>query len=92
MDKDSSLLVNMPDCTNLFFEFDRFGILNSKRIADKNSKEAIPFYNLSGDIQGLINTFLNPEAILKNNDTFQCNGSNQPLISRKILKIRGRHK
>ncbi|NUM32281.1 MAG: hypothetical protein HUU47_08155 [Bacteroidetes bacterium] len=56
--------VNMPDCSNLLFNFDDNNkIIKSKRIADNDSKNAILYYKLTTAIQNSIDKYLNPNAI-----------------------------
>jgi hypothetical protein len=62
-ENDNFLLVNMPDCSNLLFEFKDNIIVKSKKIADKNTENAISFYKLTSNIQNEIIKFLNPKAI-----------------------------
>jgi hypothetical protein len=57
------LPVNMPDCSNRLFYICCNKIIKQKRIALKDAKNAILFYNLSIDLQKAINKFLNPKAL-----------------------------
>lgn len=60
---ENILIVNMPNCSNMLFEFKNNIIVKSSKIADKNSKNAISFYKLKSDLQNSITKFLNPKAI-----------------------------
>lgn len=62
--RKKEILVNMPDCSNLLFSFDdNHKIIKSKRVADKDAKNAIVYYKLSIEIQNSICKFLNPKAL-----------------------------
>jgi|GEM_PF-6264695 hypothetical protein len=58
----NQFLVSMPNCSNILFEFSNGNIVKSKRIADKNAKNAISYYKLTSDFQNAIIKFLNPKA------------------------------
>ena len=58
------LQLNMPDSSNRLFVFDENNkIMKSKKIADKNARNAILYYKLILNIQNSIEEFLNPKAI-----------------------------
>ena len=62
-DNKIEILVNMPNCSNLRFQFIDNKIISSKKNAFKNDIDTLSFYSLSEDVQNTIGKFLNPKAI-----------------------------
>jgi len=62
-DNNRLILVNMPDCSNLLFEFDNQKVINCKRVSQENSINAICYYSLTYNIQEQIDSFINPDAM-----------------------------
>lgn len=63
IENDNLLFVNMPNCVNVFFEFEDCVIIKSKKIADAKAKNAISYYKLSVDMQNKIAAYLCPKAL-----------------------------
>lgn len=62
--RKKEILVSMPVCSNFLFSFDdNHKIIKSKRVADKDAKNAILYYKLSIEVQNSICKFLNPKAL-----------------------------